>query len=81
MLAEGESELLPRGHLAHVRLLATFSGVLKVSDSHAYPILAIGMRSLVSTSDESQGWQRHPLLAKAAVDTGVEWDKGSECDS
>lgn len=33
LLAEGDSELLPCGHLAHVRLLAMFSGMLKVSDS------------------------------------------------
>lgn len=57
-----------------------FSGMLKVSYSHVCPILAAIMRSLVSTSDEGQGWQRHPLLAKAAVDSGVEWDKGSGHD-
>lgn len=58
-----------------------FSGMLKVSDSHACPILAAEMRSLVNISDEDQGWQRHPLLAKAAVGTAVEWDKGSGHDS
>lgn len=57
LLAEGYGELLPCGHLTHVRLLDMFSGVLKDSVRHACPILAAGVRSLGITSGGGQGWQ------------------------
>lgn len=52
LLAEGYGELLPCGHLTHVRILGMFSRVLKDS---ACPVLAAGVRSLVSTNGGGQG--------------------------